>query len=117
MLSQIQLWGQRIFPPFLHSFSFIANRSIDHFEELLLELLIIQKGGCICYIQDELPSPRILQVYKIIHPTIQLVNAEDCDTFVDLIFSLVNAQKLVNQKQIWKAYLQMVDLVQSFSCC
>ena len=112
---QVDLWSQRILPPSLQQPSdilLLANRSSCNIESLLLELMILHKGGHICYV----PNPLLqLEVIQSLQPSILLVDELNCAFIANTIIEGMCLSKPSLQQQLWKTYIQNVIMLQYYN--
>ena len=88
-------------------FVLLGDRPLCSIEEQLMELMILNKGGSICYIASPcMKYPAIITV----QPSIVFVDAADCFDIVHQIETAIQSKKTSLQQQLWKTYIHNVQI-------
>lgn len=115
LLVQCDLWSQRVFSPSLSKpdhYVLLADRPSCSIEQLLLELMVLRKGGRICYLS--IPCERH-HVISIIKPTIILADSVECEAICDSITHGIHTLVGSQQQHLWKCFIGNVELIDEFN--
>ncbi|KAK8804087.1 hypothetical protein WA171_000180 [Blastocystis sp. BT1] len=107
LLSQCDLWKQRILPT-NQELVFLAERPLSAIEELLMEIMILQEKGAIVYASDAI---RRETLFMEVRPSVVLTNDIQCFEMSDWIINSINSLKASTQQQVWKEFIRRKNVI------